>query len=74
MARKPAFSIKDLAIGGDDVIAAMVARGMAREGFRGDERVGAVLHALFEQVTDEPERNERSSLLQLLEEHLGDVF
>ena len=67
IARKPAFSIADLAIGGEDVIAAMVARGEAARGFRGDRRVGAALQWLFEQVTDAPERNERTALLRLLE-------
>ncbi len=70
LARKPAFSIRELAIGGDDVIAALVRRGDAPDGFRGDERVGAALRWLFEQVTDEPERNERTLLLQLLEQYL----
>ncbi len=71
LARKPAFSIRELAIGGDDVIAALVHRGDAPEGFRGDERVGAALRWLFEQVTDVPERNERTLLLQLLEQYLA---
>jgi putative nucleotidyltransferase with HDIG domain len=69
VARKPAFSIAGLAIGGNEVVAAMVQRGLAPPGFRGDARVGAALQALFEQVTDEPERNERNSLLQLLERY-----
>src|SRR5579863_736516 len=71
LARKPAFSIRELAIGGDDVIAALVHRGDAPEGFRGDERVGAALRWLFEQVTDEPERNERTLLLRILEQYLA---
>jgi tRNA nucleotidyltransferase (CCA-adding enzyme) len=71
IARKPAFSIADLAIGGDDVIACLIARGEAPQNFRGDERVGAALRWLFEQVTDAPERNERISLLQLLDQYLG---
>jgi tRNA nucleotidyltransferase (CCA-adding enzyme) len=71
LARKPAFSIRELAIGGDDVIAALVRRGDAPPGFRGDERVGTALRWLFEQVTDEPERNERTLLLQLLEQYLA---
>lgn len=70
VARKPAFSVRDLAIDGDDVTAVLVRRGEAAPGFRGDERVGAALRWLFEQVTDEPERNERSSLLGLLERYL----
>ncbi|HVS46569.1 MAG TPA: polynucleotide adenylyltransferase, partial [Verrucomicrobiae bacterium] len=70
VARRPAFSVADLAIGGDDVIAAMIARALAPIGYRGDGRVGAALHWLFEQVTDEPGRNDRDSLLRLLETYL----
>jgi tRNA nucleotidyltransferase (CCA-adding enzyme) len=70
VARKPAFSVADLAIGGADVVAAMVASGVAPPGFRGDKRVGEALDALFEQVTEHPERNERHTLLALLERHL----
>ncbi len=69
--RKPAFSVADLAIDGDDVIAAMVREGLAPANFRGDSRVGAALQWLFEQVTDEPERNERQTLLMLLDDYLA---
>ncbi len=68
--RKPAFSVRELAIGGDDVKAALVRRGDAPPGFAGDERVGTALRWLFEQVTDEPERNERTLLLAILEQYL----
>jgi tRNA nucleotidyltransferase (CCA-adding enzyme) len=68
--RQPAFSIADLQISGEDVIAALVRRGDAAPNFRGDARVGEALRWLFEQVTDAPERNERTSLLSLLERHL----
>ena len=68
--RKPAFSIRELAVSGDDVVAALVARREAAPDFKGDERVGAALRWLFEQVTDEPGRNERSLLLKLLEQYL----
>jgi len=67
--RKPAFSVTDLHVRGSDVIAAMVRRGLVDSGFRGDARVGEALHWLFEQVTDAPERNERTSLLLLLERY-----
>jgi len=70
LARKPAFSVRDLAISGDDVIAALIRRGEVPAAFRGDERVGAALQWLFEQVTDEPERNERTLLLHILEQYL----
>ncbi len=69
LARKPAFSIRELAVDGEDVIAALVRRGAAPPGFKGDERVGAALRWLFEQVTDEPGRNERSLLLRMLEQY-----
>ncbi len=69
--RKPAFSVRDLAVTGSDVVAALVRRGDAPPGFAGDERVGAALHWLFEQVTDVPERNERGLLLPLLEQYLS---
>jgi putative nucleotidyltransferase with HDIG domain len=70
IARRPAFSIADLHVSGDDVIARLVERGLAPPEYRGDERVGAALRWLFEQVTDAPERNERISLLQLLDDYL----
>ncbi|MBV8245715.1 MAG: HD domain-containing protein [Candidatus Eremiobacteraeota bacterium] len=73
VARKPPFSIKDLAIDGDTVVDAMVQKGIVTPGFRGDARVGAALQWLFEQVTDEPKRNERNSLLTLLSDYLDCV-
>ena len=71
IARAPAFSVADLHVGGEDVVAAMVRRGAAAPGFQGDRRVGEALRWLFEQVTDEPERNERQTLLTLLDQHLA---
>jgi tRNA nucleotidyltransferase (CCA-adding enzyme) len=70
IARKPAFSITDLHVSGADVIAALIRRGEAARDFRGDQRVGAALRWLFEQVTDTPDCNERSALLTLLEQYL----
>jgi len=69
--REPAFSIADLVIGGDDVIALMIEREIVPKEYRGDARVGAALLWLFEQVTDHPERNERQTLLQLLDGYLA---
>jgi tRNA nucleotidyltransferase (CCA-adding enzyme) len=70
VARKPAFSVADLRIGGSDVIAAMVRKGLASQGFAGDARVGEALRELFEQVTEQPERNEPGTLQHLLETYL----
>ncbi len=68
--RRPPFSIADLAIGGADVIDAMVRARIVPDGFRGDARVGVSLRWLFEQVTDFPERNSRHTLRALLDEYL----
>ncbi len=70
LARQPAFCVADLAVSGDDIIAAMIRRGLAPPEFRGDQRVGNLLQRLFEQVTEEPESNERHTLLALLNEYL----
>lgn len=70
VARKPAFSVADLHIGGSDIIAAMVRKGIVPQGFAGDARVGEALRELFEQVTEQPERNEPGTLQHLLETYL----
>ncbi len=64
VAERPPFTVRDLAIDGDDIIALLIERGRAPAGFRGDGRVGAILRALFEDVVDEPARNEREALLR----------
>lgn len=51
--------IVDLAVSGDDVLAAGVTRGPT---------VGAVLHALLARVVDDPSLNRRDALLALVEE------
>jgi tRNA nucleotidyltransferase (CCA-adding enzyme) len=71
VARKPAFSVKDLRIDGADVIDTMVNMSLAPAGFIGDKRVGDALQYLFEQVTEQPERNEPATLRALLEQYLG---
>jgi tRNA nucleotidyltransferase (CCA-adding enzyme) len=71
VARKPPFSIRDLHIDGDAVIAVMVRMGLAPAGYRGDRRVGDALQYLFEQVTERPERNEPATLRALLEQFLA---
>ncbi|HKU66610.1 MAG TPA: HDIG domain-containing protein [Candidatus Baltobacteraceae bacterium] len=71
VARKPAFSVKDLQIDGDAVVQAMVRMGLAPAGYRGDRRVGDALQYLFEQVTEQPERNEPATLRALLEQFLA---
>ena len=47
--------MKDLAIGGKDLMDLGIARG---------PEIGAILKALLREVVDEPERNERETLLE----------
>jgi tRNA nucleotidyltransferase (CCA-adding enzyme) len=68
VAERPAFSVRDLAIDGGDVIAALVAAGRLPPGSRGGKDVGALLSALFERVTDDPGLNDRPRLLALLDD------
>jgi tRNA nucleotidyltransferase (CCA-adding enzyme) len=74
VAGRPAFSVRDLAIGGGDVIAIFERKGLAPAGFRGDARVGEVLRALFEEVTDDPSRNEAGSLADRAERYIDEHF
>ena len=74
LAERPAFSIRDLAISGDDVVAVLVRKGLAPAEFRGDRRVGEVLHALFEEVTDDPSRNEAGLLAERAERYIDEHF
>jgi tRNA nucleotidyltransferase (CCA-adding enzyme) len=74
LAEKPALAVRDLAIGGDDVIAVLERKGLAPPGFRGDARVGEVLQALFEEVTDEPARNEAGLLVERAERYIDEHF
>ena len=70
----PPFRVRDLAISGDDVVAMLVRAGIAPPGFRGDRRVGEVLHALFEEVTDDPSRNEAGLLAERAERYIDEHF
>ena len=74
VAECPAFSIKDLAVGGDDAIAALVETGHLPAGSRGGPIVGRVLQEVFERVTDDPSRNEREALLPLLRDVVVSMF
>ncbi|HZX67415.1 MAG TPA: hypothetical protein VFE70_00960, partial [Candidatus Elarobacter sp.] len=74
LAEGPAFSVRDLAISGRDVLAVFERKGLAASGFRGDRRVGEVLHALFEEVTDDPSRNEAGSLAERAERYIDEHF
>ena len=74
LAEKPAMTVRDLAIGGADVIAVFERKGLVEPGFQGDARVGEVLQALFEEVTDEPSRNEAGLLAERAERYIDEHF
>ena len=57
LAEAPPFTVKDLNITGEDIIALLIHHNQAPPDFRGDPRVGKILATLFESVTDDPTRN-----------------
>jgi putative nucleotidyltransferase with HDIG domain len=71
---KPPLTVRDLAISGGDVIAILIERGAAPADFRGDARVGATLAALFEEVVDDPTRNERDLLVERAKRFIDERF
>jgi tRNA nucleotidyltransferase (CCA-adding enzyme) len=74
LAQEPAFSVRDLRVTGADVIAALERKGLVESGFAGDSRVGEVLRALFEEVTDDPSRNEAGLLIARAERYIDEHF
>jgi tRNA nucleotidyltransferase (CCA-adding enzyme) len=69
--RRPPFGLKDLAIGGADVIDVMRSLGIAGEDFAGDERVGKALAYCLELVLDDPSRNEPAALRATVREYFA---
>jgi tRNA nucleotidyltransferase/poly(A) polymerase len=74
LAERPPFGLADLALSGSDVIAIFERKGVAGPGFRGDARVGEVLRVLFEEVTDDPSRNEAGLLAERAERYVDEHF
>jgi putative nucleotidyltransferase with HDIG domain len=74
LAEKPPFTVRDLALTGGDVIDLLIDRGLAAPGFRGDKRVGTTLAALFEEVVDDPTRNERHLLVDRAQHYIDEHF
>ncbi|MBV8150159.1 MAG: HD domain-containing protein [Candidatus Eremiobacteraeota bacterium] len=63
VSERPPFTVKDLAITGDDVIAELVRVGALPAGSKGSPQVGEILRRIFEEVTDDPRRNTRDQLI-----------
>ena len=74
LAQEPAFSVRDLRLSGADVIAAFERKGLVESWFAGDSRIGEVLRALFEEVTDDPSRNEAGLLVARAERYIDEHF
>ncbi len=66
----PALSVRDLAVGGEAVIAALVRAGRLKAGSRGGKDVGIVLNRLLERVTDEPALNDETALTRILDDEV----
>jgi len=72
VAERPALSVRDLAIGGEEVVAEAIRAFRLPTGSRGGPLVGELLQRLLEQVTDDPARNERAQLLAAVREMLSE--
>jgi len=66
-AEEPPLTVRDLALDGSNVIAALVAAGRLAPGARGGPDVGVVLQALLELVTDDPALNTPEGLREAAE-------
>jgi putative nucleotidyltransferase with HDIG domain len=64
---RPALSLRDLAIGGQEVIAALIAAGRLPPGSRGGPEVGGILRRLLDLVIDDPARNTPAALSEALQ-------
>jgi len=71
LAQKPPLSLKDLAIGGREVIDALVRHGLKPPEFRGGPEVGRILHELHERVIERPAINDREQLKRELDLIVG---
>jgi poly(A) polymerase/tRNA nucleotidyltransferase (CCA-adding enzyme) len=65
MGELPPLNVRDLAIGGDEIIDILVEAGALPRGSRGGPQVGRLLAALLDAVLDAPEHNTRDRLLAL---------
>ncbi|MBV8425514.1 MAG: HD domain-containing protein [Candidatus Eremiobacteraeota bacterium] len=73
MAERPPMTLRDLAIGGHDVIEILIAEGVLPPGSSGGPEVGDILQRLLEEVTDHPDVNDREKLLRLARSNFANV-
>jgi putative nucleotidyltransferase with HDIG domain len=74
VADQPAFSVREVRITGNDLIGLAVESGRVAPDFRGDRRIGEVLQLLFEEVTDDPSRNEPGFLFVRARQLIAERF
>lgn len=74
LAERPPLSVRDLAIGGNEVIDLLVAEGVLPAGSKGGPEVGDVLQRLLEDVTEHPERNRADELTKLSRRAIAEIF
>jgi len=74
LAERPAMTVKDLAVSGNDVIEVLVAENVLPPGSKGGPEVGDVLQRLLESVTEHPERNKREPLLELARNVIAEIL
>lgn len=68
LAARPPLSVTDLPISGHAVIALLIDRGLAAPGFRGDARVGKILHAVLQRALDDPQIDAEQVMRDLVDE------
>jgi putative nucleotidyltransferase with HDIG domain len=73
MGRRPPLAVKDLAVDGRDVIAAIVDGGLKPAGYRQGREIGHILNLLREQVIDRPELNTRDALTAAIHAIIADM-
>ena len=73
LARQPPLAVKDLAVDGRDVAAAIVDSGLKPAGYRQGREVGHILNLLREQVIDRPEVNTRDALTASIHAIIDDM-
>jgi tRNA nucleotidyltransferase (CCA-adding enzyme) len=71
--RQPPLAVKDLAVDGRDVIAAIIDSGLKPAGYRQGREVGHILNLLREQVIDRPDLNTRDALTALIHAIITDM-
>jgi tRNA nucleotidyltransferase (CCA-adding enzyme) len=74
LAERPAMTVRDLAISGEEVIELLVDGGILPPGSRGGPEVGRVLQRLLDEVTEHPQYNRSDQLTRLARDLIHETF